>query len=75
MSLSDSDYEEYLVRKILDAGYVNPKIADCSRVRFLLDFNESIVTPYLEEKRGFESQEQYDAVLSLIDAIKNEVPE
>lgn len=75
MALSDSDYEEYLIRKTMDAGYVNPDMRDCARVRFLLSFDNEIVTNYLNEKRGFESQEDYDAILVLINAIKNEVPE
>ncbi len=72
MALSTSDLEEYLVRKTIDAGHINPTITDLARLRFLIDYTESVVEIYLEGKRDSETQEEYTELLALIELIKSE---
>lgn len=72
MALSASDIEEYLIRKTIDQGYVNPSLQDVARIKFVLDYTESVVNNYLEEQRDQESQSEYNEILALIASIKSE---
>ena len=71
MPVSTDDLEEYLVRRMMDAGD-NINLVSAARRMGEVDFDDSIVSAYLTTERAAESQAHSDLVASNIQALKDE---
>ena len=73
MALSDSDYEEYSVRRMMDTGFLFTKDELCRFSSKNKPPGDDTIESYLQLERDAESEAHRDTVQANLTTLRNEV--